>query len=193
VTARRGQGNRERPLRRRVATRSPKKTLLVFCEGEKTEPEYLNSLKRQPAVRNAAAVDLPVDTGHGGSVPLTLVSLAVDARSRSSDVDGETDEFWCVFDIEWPRNHPGLKDAIELRPRCRNLYAAQEQSGPARSGARKAAPAESGFISARQPFIRHAPPASCRRARHFASKATRMSGAWVWHGCHASNSNVTWV
>jgi hypothetical protein len=111
--ARHSQDYRGRQLRRRVATRKPRKTLLVFCEGERTEPEYLNALKRQPRVRDTAAVDLRVETGRGGSVPRTLVSMAMDARSRAIDEEGEIDEFWCVFDVEWPRNHPGLKDAIE--------------------------------------------------------------------------------
>jgi hypothetical protein len=102
-----------RPLKRRVGTRRPRKTLLVFCEGERTEPEYLDALKRQPAVRDAAAVDLRVQTGHGGSVPRTLVSLAVAARGKALDEEAEIDEFWCVFDVEWPRNHPGLSEAIE--------------------------------------------------------------------------------
>jgi hypothetical protein len=102
-----------RPLKRRVGTRRPRKTLLVFCEGERTEPEYLDALKRQPAVRDAAAVDLRVQTGHGGSVPRTLVSLAAAARSKALDEEAEIDEFWCVFDVEWPRNHPGLSEAIE--------------------------------------------------------------------------------
>ncbi len=113
MMAPRGQRARVRSLKRSVATRKPKKTLLVFCEGERTEPEYLNALKRQPAVHDVAAVDLRVETRHGGSVPLTLVSLAADARSRAVDEDDEIDEFWCVFDVEWPRNHPGIKDAIE--------------------------------------------------------------------------------
>jgi hypothetical protein len=56
-----------RPLKRKVATRRPRKTLVVFCEGERTEPEYLDAL---------------------------------------------IDEFWCVFDAEWPKNHPGLDEAI---------------------------------------------------------------------------------
>lgn len=30
-----------RPLKRKVATRRPRKTLVVFCEGERTEPQYL--------------------------------------------------------------------------------------------------------------------------------------------------------
>jgi hypothetical protein len=101
-----------RPLRRRTGTRRPKKTLVVFCEGEKTEPQYLQALKRQPEFRDVAAVDLRIETGHGGAVPLTLVSLAIDARSRAAAEEAEIDEFWCVFDVEWPRNHPGLSDAV---------------------------------------------------------------------------------
>src|SRR6266536_985814 len=110
--ARNSQRARGRPLKRRVATRRPRKTLLIFCEGQRTEPDYLDALKRQPRVRDVAAVDIRVETGQGGSVPRTLVSMAVDARSRAMDEDAEIDEFWCVFDVEWPRNHPGLKDAI---------------------------------------------------------------------------------
>jgi hypothetical protein len=67
-----------RPLRRRTGTRRPKKTLVVFCEGEKTEPQYLEALKRKPEIRDVAAVDLRIETGHGGAVPLTLISLAIE-------------------------------------------------------------------------------------------------------------------
>ena len=85
---------------------------MVFCEGEKTEPQYLEALKNQPEIRDAAAVDLRIGTGHGGAVPLTLVALAIDARSRAVAEEAEIDEFWCVFDVEWPRNHPGLGEAL---------------------------------------------------------------------------------
>jgi hypothetical protein len=101
-----------RRLKRKVATRQPKKTLVVFCEGTKTEPQYLEALKRLPAVHDVAAVDLRVETGHGGPVPQMLVSLALAARDRARDEDAEIDEFWCVFDVEWPTNHPGLVDAV---------------------------------------------------------------------------------
>ena len=105
--------DRERPLKRRVAVRQPRKTILIFCEGERTEPEYLDALKRQPWVRDIAAVDLRVETGHGGSVPMTLVTMAVAARQRAAGEEGEIDEVWCVFDVEWPRNHPGLNEATD--------------------------------------------------------------------------------
>lgn len=49
-------------LARKVATRRPRKTVVVFCEGQRTEPE----------------------------------------------------EFWCVFDVEWPTNHPHLIEASNL-------------------------------------------------------------------------------
>jgi hypothetical protein len=101
-------------LGRKVAIRSPKKTLLVFCEGERTEPEYLHALKKQPFVRDVAAVDLRVEPRHEGAVPLTLVSVATDARNKALNEEAEIDEFWCVFDVEWPVNHPNLRSAISL-------------------------------------------------------------------------------
>jgi hypothetical protein len=40
--------------------------------------------------------------------------MAVDARERSAREEGEIDEIWCVFDVEWPTNHPNLQEAIDL-------------------------------------------------------------------------------
>jgi hypothetical protein len=118
MTARKS-GNRPRrqSLRRKVAVRQPRKTLLVFCEGERTEPEYLRALKVQPFVRDVAAVDLRVESRREGAVPLTLVSVAANARSKAISEDSEIDEFWCVFDVEWPVNHPNLLDALDLARR----------------------------------------------------------------------------
>lgn len=113
MTTRRSRAARTRSLKRNVGFRRPKKTIVVFCEGVKTEPIYINALKQQPSVHDVAAVDIRVETGHGGSVPLTLVSMAADARRRAIDEDGEIDEFWCIFDVEWPRNHPNLDSALE--------------------------------------------------------------------------------
>lgn len=101
-----------RTLKRRVAVRQPRKTFVIFCEGERTEPEYLQALKRKPSVRDVAAVDIRVETSHGGA-PLTLVSMAADARSRAISEEAEIDEFWCVFDVEWPVNHANLKETID--------------------------------------------------------------------------------
>ncbi|MFK3980903.1 RloB family protein [Micromonospora sp. NPDC050397] len=104
-------------LKRKVAIRSPRRTFAIFCKGERTEPEYLEALRREPAVRDVAAVDLRIETDHGGSVPLTLVRIAMEAQERARREEGEVDEFWCVFDVEWPKNHPGLPEALALAQR----------------------------------------------------------------------------
>lgn len=104
---------RTRPLRRRVATRKVKKTVLIFCEGEKTEPEYLRALNRKSSVRDISCVDIQIVSRHGGSVPQALVSMALDARRKAADEADEIDEFWCVFDVEWPKNHPNLTSVIQ--------------------------------------------------------------------------------
>ena len=99
-------------LQRRVGYRRPKYTFLVFCEGRTTEPDYLRSLKREPAVREIAAVDIRIENGNG-VVPLTLVKRAVDARVRNPRDQGAVDDVWCLFDVEWPKNHPNLQEAID--------------------------------------------------------------------------------
>lgn len=83
----------------------------MFCEGTKTEPDYLKALRQDPAVRDLASVDIRVDLHASGAVPLTLVNAAAEARIRTSREQGEVDEVWCLFDIEWPRNHPDLPEA----------------------------------------------------------------------------------
>lgn len=103
-----------RPLRRKVATKRIRKTLLVFCEGERTEPEYLNALKLEPAIREAAAVEIRIAQANSGAVPLTLVRRAIDTRRKAVSENDEVDEFWCVFDVEWPINHPHLNEALAL-------------------------------------------------------------------------------
>ena len=56
-------------------------------------------------------------------MPLTLVKQAVEAKRRSLEEEGEVDEFWCVFDVEWPDNHPGLRPAVDLA-RAHGIYLA---------------------------------------------------------------------
>ncbi|WP_018635971.1 RloB family protein [Parafrankia elaeagni] len=80
---------------------------MIFCEGRRSEPEYIAAIKRISEVAARAAINIVIDVSQG--VPLTLVRNAVE-RKR----DPEIDECWCVFDVEWPRNHPNLKQAISL-------------------------------------------------------------------------------
>ncbi len=94
-------------LKRKTANRPERKTVVIFCEGEASEPDYINGLKRLPNVHSNTSVNIEVDPHQG--VPLTLLRLAIDRA-----VDDEVDECWCVFDVEWPKNHPNLKQVIQL-------------------------------------------------------------------------------
>lgn len=95
------------PLKRRGPVKPERYVIALFCEGAATEPEYFQALAQLPEVRKATNLDLRIDLT--GAVPLTLVTQAVGAKSR-----GSADEYWCIFDVEWPKQHPHLAEAIAL-------------------------------------------------------------------------------
>ena len=97
-----------------MAVRAPRRTVLVFCEGKRTEPEYLKALKRERAVRDVPSVDIRISEENSGFAPLSLVTAAAAAHERLIDEKGEVDEVWWLFHVEWPDNHPNLHDAIAL-------------------------------------------------------------------------------
>ena len=101
-------------LRRDIATHEPRRTFEVFCEGERTEPDYLRALKDEPDVYDVASVRIQIAEDPQGAVPYTLVSAAAEFKSRSSEEAGEIDEVWCLFDVECPDNHPNLQEAVDL-------------------------------------------------------------------------------
>lgn len=97
TSSRRGRIKQEA---RRKPFRSPKRRLLVVCEGENTEPQYIRGLER--FLRDATlSIEIPLERGD----PKTLVEVAKgfngdaikDAR-RSGDDNLRFDEVWCVFD-----------------------------------------------------------------------------------------------
>lgn len=99
---------RAKDLKRRVGVRPERRTIVVYCEGEASEPDYLNGLKRLAHIRENAAIMIEIDTRSG--VPLTLVERAVERKWS----DPEVDEVWCVFDVEAPKPHPNLTKAMLL-------------------------------------------------------------------------------
>jgi hypothetical protein len=110
---------RSASLARRVGGQAIKKTVVVVCEGTRTEPQYLQWLGLQKDVAEVAAVRLIVERGSKGQVPLQLVQRAVDLKDRAAKENGEVDEVWCVFDVEWPErrqneHHPHLGEALQL-------------------------------------------------------------------------------
>ena len=73
----RRRDRKKRPARG-PAARTPRRRILVVCEGEVTEPEYIEGFRRW--CRNPL-VEVIVAPEHG--VPTTLVGAAVAHKSRS--------------------------------------------------------------------------------------------------------------
>lgn len=95
---------RDRPQRnlRGPPVVEPRKRILVVCEGEVTEPNYLNALKEW---KKSPTVEVRVE-GPAGD-PFTLVTKAkgmkLSAESEAAKRDDETfrwDEVWCCFDVD---------------------------------------------------------------------------------------------
>lgn len=102
----RQQGGSGRGLRRRVEGRSERRTFVILCEGKETEPQYLRALKQLPKVREAVSVEILGSVGR----PLQLVEAAIEAKRQVNEID----EVWCVFDVEAPKEHPNLNEALAL-------------------------------------------------------------------------------
>ena len=92
-----------RQLSRRAGVRSPKKTVYVFCEGEKTEQDYLRALRRSDRV--VGNVHIQVDPA--AAAPKDLVMRAIKKIQ-----DREVDECWCIFDVEAPDAHPNIESIV---------------------------------------------------------------------------------
>jgi hypothetical protein len=101
---------RRNDLRRRPASREPRKRILVVCEGKVTEPRYFRALRHE--FRNPA-IEIEIDDQHG--TPKTLVAHAARRKKAAAreaqqrkDAFLAYDEVWCVFDVD---EHPLLDDA----------------------------------------------------------------------------------
>ncbi len=105
--------HRERRAGRRAPFRESRPRILVVCEGEYTEPEYLEGFRK--SCRNPR-VQIEIAETHG--VPRTLV---VSAKKRKMDAEAEArrekddnlryDDVWCVFDVD---DHPKISDAKQM-------------------------------------------------------------------------------
>lgn len=97
-----------RMLKRSTANRAELRTIVVFTEGKSSEPDYVNGLKKLPTVAGNAALNIEIHPRQGA--PITLVEMAVERKEG----DVEVDEYWCLFDVEWPEHHPSLAKALDL-------------------------------------------------------------------------------
>jgi hypothetical protein len=78
---------------RTVDTRAERERILIVCEGEKTEPNYFEAIKKKLPPR-VAEVRI-----HGeGANTLTLVDTACELRDVRAGGDYQFDQVWVVFD-----------------------------------------------------------------------------------------------
>lgn len=106
--ARRQQG--ERPLRRRAPKIDQRSRFVILCEGELTEPHYLKAFARLPNVRAVATLDI-----RGlGYEPRRLVEEAREVRRQEGRQGSGSTQYWCVFDVEAPKQHHRLLEAVQM-------------------------------------------------------------------------------
>lgn len=77
-------------LQRRKPKKEPYKTILIVCEGEKTERLYFEKLKTHLRLSSANII---VVNGTG-SAPINLIDFAMKYIEKMADID----EVYCVFD-----------------------------------------------------------------------------------------------
>lgn len=98
-------------LKRRAATRQPRRIFYIYCEGSVTEPDYINSYFK--TFCDPTKIALQVYGGAG--TPLTIVEKCVQVRrnlrSRRKYTIESGDEIWAVFDVD---EHPKITDARAL-------------------------------------------------------------------------------
>ena len=80
-------------IRRTAQKRKLKKTILIVCEGQETERNYLDGLKREETVSEVFAIT--VVPGRGGSRS-QIIERAINQKAQR----GEMDVVLCVFDTE---------------------------------------------------------------------------------------------
>ena len=102
-----GRSKTGRSLKRKTSKRRERRTIYVFCEGEKSEPNYLRGIKGLGTVRGQVSLSIVVDSRSGA--PKRIVNRAI-----KKIVDEEIDECWCIFDVEAPQAHPNIENIIEL-------------------------------------------------------------------------------
>jgi RNAse (barnase) inhibitor barstar len=78
-------------IRRRVAFREPRNTILIVCEGEKTEPNYFNKF---PVKKELVRIDVE---GTGCNT-VSLVKRCIEMMEKAEKEGHPYNQAWCVFD-----------------------------------------------------------------------------------------------
>jgi hypothetical protein len=85
------------PKKKPTITLNPRKLLHIYCEGEKTEPNYLNSYIQANFPGNSGRKVIVVEETKKNT-PRQLVDVATAAKKSDRNIDD--DEYWVVYDRE---------------------------------------------------------------------------------------------
>jgi len=111
-----GQNRSAKSLCRRAPSISPRQSVLIVCEGARTEPEYFRSLRKELRLQT---VEVVVEGERCGSAPISVVDHAISLRSereaeaKQSAIAVPYDVIWCVMDVEAPKPHVSLAAALD--------------------------------------------------------------------------------
>lgn len=89
------------PKPRNPQIRTPLKTLSIFCEGEKTEPIYINGYLKMFGSNERKSVILVEQTRKNTAVQLVQAA----AMKKESPNALPIDEYWVVYDRESPKKY----------------------------------------------------------------------------------------
>jgi hypothetical protein len=85
------------PKRKPALTLQPKQLLHIYCEGEKTEPNYLSAYIQANFPGNNGRKVVVIEKTKKNT-PIQLGDVAVAAKRSNKNLDN--DEYWVVYDRE---------------------------------------------------------------------------------------------
>lgn len=96
MTHRQRRRGGRKSLQRRAPTRTPKRTVLIVCEGGETEPTYFNAIRK---AKRLETLRIKVVGGNeAGTHPKSVVEYAKGTQKEAKNARDPFDSVWCVFD-----------------------------------------------------------------------------------------------
>lgn len=88
-------------LARQKANKAPYESVLIICEGTKTECNHIRSIIKQFKLSSANVVVIPGK----GSAPISIVEHAIEIAKTTAEID----RIFCIFDCD---NHESYQRAL---------------------------------------------------------------------------------
>lgn len=93
---------------RRKPHRNPGKTVLIVCEGKKTEPNYFHEIRKSRRLSSLTIEIVPGDIS--GTHPKSIIGYAKELRAKRKKDGLEFEKTWCVFDRD---DHEKIHEAFD--------------------------------------------------------------------------------